>query len=192
MGKLFIVFLAFPTTKLLSPWSWLCLAVNLFCGFFYPSLQCQLPTALSCFLLPCHTVTWVPLHRGSSMLCPSWFTIPVFGYQFISNPAGFPPGVPTYKSLVLAHYRWPRLLVLSTSTSSEQSVLNQHRHSTFYKIPCHFNFLFKGFIYLKDRESEQGAGQRQREKQTPCWTGSADAGPDPRTRRLWPEPKADT
>lgn len=42
--------------------------------------------------------------------------------------------------------------------------------------------LFKDFIYLFEKEHEQG--QREREKQTPCWAGSPDS-----TRGWMPGPQ---
>ena len=59
-------------------------------------------------------------------------------------------------------------------------------------------FFFKDFIYTFDREKEKSTcareeeGQRERGKQTPLPSREHDTGPDPRSLRSGPKPKADT
>lgn len=54
-----------------------------------------------------------------------------------------------------------------------------------------FLFYFQ-ILYLFIWESEHmSRGERQREKQNPCWAGSPTQGLYPRTLRSWPQSKAD-
>ena len=58
--------------------------------------------------------------------------------------------------------------------------------------PRQFYFYFRGFyLFIWEREPEAGKEQRERDKQTPHWARSPNAGLHPRTPRSWPEPKAD-
>ena len=83
----------------------------------------------------------------------------------------------------LSHFLYPSL-AFSFGSNCWYDILF---HRVVYYV---FSFLFKDFIYLSMRDTERERQRhRQREKQAPC--GDPDAGLDPRTLGLRPEPKAD-
>ena len=70
--------------------------------------------------------------------------------------------------------------------------IQQHLHIKMsgYKNKCN-NFLFFKtlFIYLREREHQQG--EQEKEKQTPPLSREPNSGLNPRTLGSWPEPKAE-